>query len=223
MMRRLPVIALCLSLPLAACSSDPGSDYESVFTMARDYFAGAPPISLDQAAAVPYASIGVRIGDGPQVLLVLATQNGDDTMWVAGRSVAIAMHDGRIVRTSGLAENVTNVWRAPAGRIDPTAPPTQAWGDSRPVTWFADYAELKRYSVSITCTSSQPVEDPVTILGKSIPTVRVEEHCAAPDLDWTYTNRFWLDPSSGFVWRSEQHVRPDFDPLVIDVLRPPAG
>ena len=47
----------------------------------------------------------------------------------------------------------------------------------------------------------------------------VEENRIEVD-DWDFENRYWVDPETGFVWVSEQHVNPDLDPLQISVLKP---
>ena len=216
MSRRLDALALLLLIPLAGCSSNSGSDWSSVYAMVQDYWKGTPPISLEQAAAVPFASIGVRIGDGAQVLLVLATQDDTDLMWVAGHTVAIETVGGRIVKTSGLDRNLTRLSsnRATDGQAG-------AWTQPAASTWMADFADDNRYAVQLSCNRLAPVSDPVTILGKEIATVRVDETCEAPALDWSFTNSFWVEPASGFVWRSVQHVSPNLDPIEIVVLRPP--
>jgi hypothetical protein len=185
--------------------------------MAKNYWNGTPPVSLEQAAAVPYATIGIKIGDGPQVMFVLATDSGDHLMWVAGQSAAIETRNGRIIRTSGLEHDLSGSWSGSG--LDASA------GDSwlRPArdVWVADFVDRKQYSVQITCSHAAPVSDPVTLLGKTIATVRVDESCDAPQLEWSFANSFWVDPATGVVWRSIQHTSPDLDPLEIDVLRPP--
>ena len=219
-MRRSLLLVLLSTVPVAGCSSDAGSDWSSVYAMAKNYWNGYPPISLEQAAAVPYASIGVRTGSGPQVLLVLATVGADnDLLWVAGKSVAIETRDGRIVRTSGLAHNLTGSWLiSSASESD-----SRAWIWRRKTVWMADFAERDLYSIRVDCTQSAPIDDPITLLGKTIEVVRVDQSCEAASLNWTFVNQFWIDRSNGFVWRSVQNLQPDADSVEIEVLRPPSG
>src|SRR5580698_5344419 len=71
---------------LAGCSSDSNSDANMFGKMAAQsiaVFGAKPSITLDQVASIPYATIGVRLGDGPQTLLVLATRTGDSFFWTS--------------------------------------------------------------------------------------------------------------------------------------------
>ena len=218
-MSRFKVLAVCLAVPLAACSSRDTSDWSLVYKMATDYWNGTPPVSLHDAAAIPYASIGVQIGDGPQVLFVLATDSGSQLMWVAGRSTAVVTRDGRIVRTSGLEHDLTGyiVGSMPANGESTV----EAWQTPGTIAWTMDFADLSRFSVRVTCTRDPAVLETISLLEKDIHVLHVNERCSAPLLSWDFTDSFWVDPSSGFVWRSIQHIRPDMDPIRIDVLRPP--
>ena len=62
---------------------------------ARNVFTGAGPthVTLKQAAAVPYASLGVRVDDGPEVLIVLVT----DAMATIGTDMTSFTLNGRTI------------------------------------------------------------------------------------------------------------------------------
>ena len=60
-------------------------------------------VTRDQAAAIPYASMGYRLDDGIRALLVLATDANGEQLWTSAAHVVIVTRDGRIVRTVGLA------------------------------------------------------------------------------------------------------------------------
>jgi hypothetical protein len=61
----------------------------------------------------------------------------------------------------------------------------------------------------------------VTILGSKMNLARVDEVCRSANLDWSFTDSYWIEPETGFVWRSIQHTHPKMDAIEMEVLRRP--
>jgi len=171
-------------------------------------------VTLEEAAAVPYASMGIRVGNSTETMIILASDTGGPLLWTAGAGIAITTRDGRIVRTAGLSHNL--------GGYEPGSVSLGADG-VRSTRWQADFPDLKLYSVAIACRSRPAVDETIIILGKDIQTRRINESCSTEGsgLDWSFDNTYWLDPSSGLVWRSIQHVHPLLDAIETEILRPP--
>jgi hypothetical protein len=175
-------------------------------------------ISRDQAGAIPYASIAVSIGRADEGLMVLGVAEGERQEWYA-RSQMIAMTDGRIVQTAGLPFNLTRLEvRGQDGR-------RTAQGGSPPVgtrySLIIDYADLRLLGAAADCMAAEAGEEAIDILGTSLMTRHVVENCEIKVIDWSFTNEFWADPETGFIWQSSQYVHPKLSPLLIRVLRPP--
>ena len=94
---------------LASCSSDSTSDWSMLFEAAKSYWKGPASISVEQAATIPYATIGIRLDDGPQGLLVLATDVSGDRFWTSGQHIALRTRAGRIVQSVGLGHDLYRV------------------------------------------------------------------------------------------------------------------
>src|ERR1700735_1278020 len=60
-----------------------------------------------RVAAVPYATLGVRLGSSDESMFVLATKAGGDLVWRGGPQLAITTRNGRIVRTAGFVHNLS--------------------------------------------------------------------------------------------------------------------
>ena len=205
------VAVLCLT---AGCSDLAGGDAAAVYEMAKGLWSGGSKVTLQDAAAIPYASIGVSLGGGPQVMLVLATDSGGERLWTSAARVAITTdRNGRIIRTSGLGHDLSGY--APEG--DTVSP-----SGERVLHWQADFPDLGVFGVSITCEERPAVDDTIVILGKEIQTQRIEEKCVGRQLGWKFKNTYWKDPDSDFAWRSIQHVNPKLDAIETETLRPPA-
>jgi hypothetical protein len=220
-MRRIGIgITGALALLVAGCSSQNGgiTDWSRVVGMMGDQFGPTPAITLDEAAAVPFASLGMRIGDGQQQMIVLAADSNGERLWTSKAKVAVTTRRGRVVRSAGLPRNIDTVeFRGEDPILD-----VAKGGPSRETIRYSDFWDLNRYSIPLRCVAVSRGPEAVVILGKSIATVRVDESCESSDIDWTFTDSFWVG-SSGMVWKSIQHYHPDYDPIELEVLRPPAS
>src|SRR5580704_7657143 len=91
---------LALVLPLffvSGCASDE-SDVVQVGKLLVNYVRGSEmKITREQAAAVPYASMGLVVGSSSQALFVLGTVSQDELGWYAGDQAFVATRRGRVV------------------------------------------------------------------------------------------------------------------------------
>jgi hypothetical protein len=206
-----------LALFLAGCGSQSGApDWGQMYDMIHGQITGsANNVTLEQAASIPYATLGVRIGDGQQAIVVLAGGAGGDQLWTSRARIAITTRHGRVIKTAGLPRNIDTVSYSDR---DPVLEAAQG-GPPRESTRSSDFWDLNRYQVPLHCVAASKGPEAVTILGKSIATTRVDETCQSSTMDWSFTDSFWIG-ASGLVWKSIQHYHPDYDPLEIEVLRP---
>ena len=218
--RRL-VIAGAL-MPLAAgCSSDPNSDTAGltrVLGQSLNIFSGGSSVSLKDVAATPFASIGVRVGTGAQSMLVLATKSGRSTVWTSALHVALEIQSGRIVRTAGLTENLSGTTMSGA---DPLDAGLQTLHAAAAANRALDFTDLNAYGIAVSAMVEPAGLADVDILGTRIACVHAVERCSAGALNWNFTNEYWASTQTGLVWRTVQFVHPNFDPLEIELLRPP--
>ena len=210
--RTLPALAAaCL---LGACSSEGGGVWMGVYEMAKNMWSGSgPSVTLEEAASVPYASMGVRLGGGPEVMIILAGDTGGQSLWTSAAKIAITTEDGRIVRTAGFGHDLGGY--VPQSAVKENGVAT--------VRWQGDFPDLKLYSIPILCRDKEAADETIVILGKDIHTRRIDESCRSQSslLDWSFDNTYWVDPVGGLVWRSIQHVHPQLGAIETEILRPP--
>ncbi len=207
------IIVACL---LGACSSEGGGDWSPLYEIAKNAWGGdSPKVTLEEAASVPYASMGISLGGGPQVMLLQAGETNGQQLWTSAAKIAITTKNGRIVRTAGFGHDLGG-YELRAG--------TGGNLGAQTARWQADFPDLKLYSVSIVCQDKQAGEETITILGKDIHALRIDESCTSEGgrLDWSFNNTYWVDPENGLIWRSIQHVHPQLDAIETEVLRPSA-
>ena len=207
-------LPLALSL-LGGCSSFGGGDIGSIYAAVKSSWTGGDKVSLQEAASVPYASIGLRLGDSAQIMLLLVSESGGQLLWTSSARMAITTENGRIIHTGGFGHDL--------GGHTLVNSSTEPDG-SKIIRWQADFPDQGLYSVLITCHDHQAGNETISILGKDIHTQRIDERCSSDEdvLDWSFSNTYWVDPDTGLVWRSIQHVSPNLDAIEIETLRPPA-
>jgi hypothetical protein len=168
-------------------------------------------VPRSRVAAVPYATLGVRLGSSDESLFVLATRTGADLVWRGGPQLAITTRNGRIVRTAGFVHNLSGF------QADVRSGVSGSEGLSTK-TYLYDYADQSRYGIAVSCTTQDLGRERILIIEVSIDTTHLAEDCTAPQLGSSFRNEFWRD-ATGFVWKSKQFIVPELDAFTLEVLR----
>lgn len=211
--------ACALACAVAGCSSSGNSSWSELYQTAKlSIKGGEHPTLFQQASSLPYASLGVKFGGNDEQMLILAQQTPSSRLWTSAARIVLVTRNGRIIRTAGLRYNLDSTNFVSR---DPLTRPDERNGSADYITHIANFYDIDEFSVPIHCRLNSRGSSPVTILGKSIATDRLDEICSCPELDWSYTNSFWIG-KDGFVWKSIQYVHPKIGPLQTEILRPPA-
>jgi hypothetical protein len=167
---------------------------------------------------MPYAALWARIGKGPRSMLVLAEKDGEELRWLSADKAMLVTRRGRIIRTAGLTGDLSGT-RFPSGDVVGRIPADMS---GVPLERLIDLQSQFRYGTPV--VSVFVVEEPETIeiLDRRYDTVRVIESCRCAQLDWTFSNTWWIDRQTGFVWKSLQWVTPDMPVFEVAVLKPAA-
>jgi hypothetical protein len=206
-------VALAATCLTAGCVDIAQGDIGEIYRAAKGLWNGGEAVTLEEAASVPYASIGVRLGGSSEMMLILATDSGGRQLWTSSARIAITTDNGRIVRTAGFGYDLGGYESRKAITKD----------GEKTIRWQGDFPDLGLYSIPIVCRERARGDETIVILGKDIHTRRVDESCVAESgqLSWSFRNSYWLDPASGLVWRSVQHTHPRLDAITLEILRPP--
>ena len=208
-------LAVSIALFLTGCSSN-GGDWDQILRATEQIWSGSNDrVSIERASAIPYATLGLKLDDGPEQMLILATDDGGVRLWTSSGHVSLVIQGDRIIRTSGLGTDLTGH----SGPVD-TA---ENWLKPHVSEWQGDFPDLGHYSVRISCRNERATPDPIKILGQIFETARVNEDCESKELGWRFSNTYWVSTETMRVWRSIQHIHPRGPELEIEYLRPPFG
>lgn len=201
--------ALVLAL-LAGCSTVSLGSVESVRLAFGGDKVDATPESV---AASPYFQLQANSPAGEAILILAKTEQGE-LGWYGGNHDIVFTRDGVVAHTVGLPQNLDasafpaeNPFHAGLQRL---AGPVSY---TRRMDWSPDY----RYGVILQATLEPKGLENVEILGKVHRLRRFDESLTARGVH--LSNRYWVDPDDGFIWKSRQFVAPGY-PLELIQLRP---
>jgi hypothetical protein len=166
---------------------------------------------------IPYASIAVRLGNGPQALLILGGYDGEDLHWISHEHEVIVTRRGRIVQTYGLPDDIKETQFL---THDPVGQPASTMGAATECLRTIDLEPQHIDGVLVRSRFTNDGSENLTILGTERTTSLWGEASVASDLNWEFRNRYWIDPRSGYVWKSVQYLSPQLPALEIIVYRP---
>ncbi|MGE7136672.1 YjbF family lipoprotein [Luteibacter sp. NPDC031894] len=197
---------------LAACSSVSRGSLEAVRLAMRRESVHPTAASV---AETPYFQLQANGPDGEAILVLARVENGVLGWYGTGHDIVFT-RDGVVVKTVGLPQNLdgsaiqgTDPFRDGLQHL--TGPLEYA----RRVDWSPGY----RYGVVLKARLEPKALEDVEILGTVHHLRRIDEHVSAPALGLSLTNRYWIDPSDGFIWKSRQYVAPGL-PLELIQLQP---
>lgn len=224
MLSRRQVLGGLLASGAAGCASNSGSvvDLFSSSISAKSRSPNDYPLSTEQIQSMPYATLGVRIGDFPRAVTVLATIDGADLQWVSADQSSFYTRNGRLVRSRGLDRDLgATRWLTPAG--DPIA--GFGKGGELPAPGIYREIDLKHADEAAVAVESRyrlGRDETLTVLGREHLLRRIDEVAVVPAWRWKAHNSFWVDPQTGVVWRSVQQYCPEMPPIELALLKPPA-
>lgn len=208
-MQRLVILLSCLLLQ--ACSDTTKGLGSSLWRSVM----GDDGIQLthDEIQNMRYASQYMRINNGPQIFVVLAYDENGQQKWVTqDRSMVVTEH-GRIVKTTGLGDNlqqVTNLASDPlinANQIIDGA----SW--TRQMAW-TEHQQVRMATARSTFTWDGT--DTLKIAESTTPVRVLDEEITADGKTWH--NRFWID-SEGHIRQSKQYLGPNYWPVNTILLK----
>lgn len=191
-------------------------DLHSFWQIATGSFPEAP-LTRSDVSKLPYATMRAKIGRGPRGLLALGRYDGQKLFWYSKDRALFVTQAGRILQTGGLPENLL-------GTLVKDADPVMTGlhrltGPTDFVRWIdTDFED--RYQMKVRSRFELIRRERIEILGREYDTIYGTERNHAPDIGWRFTNRYWVDEKTGFVWKSRQYIAKSFGPLEFEVLKP---
>ncbi|WBV42675.1 YjbF family lipoprotein [Pseudoroseomonas cervicalis] len=201
------LLALLVPLPLAGCGLE-GLWPDGPPREAR-------PDPLPELATSEDDTPSLRLSwAGGQAIALLIQQSGETRLWRSQGGLVVATEGARITATAGLRQ-----WIA-ASRLDGPDPLEEPLSlAARPATLRRQLdlmdqgrqPEGMRFGMALNCRLSAAPQGSALL---------VSERCHGAGA--SFTNRYWADPATGGIWRSEQWVG-EAGMMRMEVVTPPSS
>jgi hypothetical protein len=176
-------------------------------------------LNLDEVKKSKIDIMSVIRGDRPSAVMALAYLENGTHKWVSGDNAMLVLEKGRIIRTIGFERDLIHTSNSFA---DPLKLPhhqlaNQQW--KMALDWEND-----EYGYPVTSVFAKPTSEELTILSKSIESIRFTEtlRFEAPS-DYIQTtqewhNYYWYDKTTGTLIKSKQTLSPLSEPIEMTYL-----
>lgn len=208
---------ICLAgavILLSACSQyRPGIVSQ---TITQTYSSQDAVIDSNKVARVPYASMSLKVGDGPLAFIVLAWNENDIQKWLTADAKMVATQNGRIIKTMGFADNLVAF---ESSEPDPLAHPLTI-KDGQQWTSQTQWQSGSFHAASVTSRFNWAGTENFTIVGTTRNYRLLEEQVSSTTDGASYTQRYWVDAQTGQIVHSEQTLHPHGPVWSLTLLKP---
>ncbi len=217
-----PLILLTISTTfLSACSilssNNIAPGYRAAYEGISSYFFPKDDESITPRIInnIPYASALISLGGSSRSLIILESINNKTYHYVSSDSIYISIEEGRIVNTSGLSNNLTEL-KVPFLL-------SELHDNTETLDYFTYYSYdiPQLVGLKIKATIEYAGTEEVDLYTSKKVLRRFEESISNDYLGWKRKNIFWLD-EEGYVWKSTQYISPKLPSFTFVITKKPA-
>ncbi len=161
---------------------------------------------------IPYASSLVKIGKGPYALMILESSENNRHTWVSADGVYLVTYKGRIIKTAGLQNNLTQL-----------SMPKISWSSvdkPQKFTYYLSYDEPYLRDLKIEVEVTNQGQTLTKLFNREVKLNLVKEKFRNRYIGWEVENSYWVD-DKGFVWKSKQFISPKLPSFEVEITKKP--
>lgn len=214
--------SLVVIVVLSACTERGGTDAVRIGRMILDQALGEEletyePPTRERLNQIRSALLALGIGDRDPVFIVPTAKNGPYLTYLDTGRRGLILQGGAISATVGLGHDLKGL---KISKDDPVVyrTPLAEWPSVIKRVYQYRVRDGEDYIIGLTCQFSRGPHAVIEIYELFFETVQVTETCA--NAYRTVTNTHWVEPDTGFIWRSEQWVSPKLPDLTVEIVRP---
>lgn len=207
------LICILICCYLSACSQKAIQLNETLRLAVQGYEDAT--LTADEILNIPYASIYVKLGDGPRVFMVLAFAEDGLLKWISADKRMLVTQNGRVIKSIGLPG--TNLDGLSSSLPDPLS--LNLLLERTPKTWqlTADYSPGFDYGHLYHSKFELMSRETLSTLGEDVSTSKYIESMTGKDGE-AFHNEFWID-DKGEVVKSLQRINADSPTVEMTILR----
>ena len=191
--------------------------YEELAVGIKNILSSPKDLTLDEINKVPYASMQVRLGRTPNVLVVLEEDRQGVLKWTTSNQIKIYTKNGKIVRLTGTENILERV------DLDPKYPllNKQILNEDLNVSLISFYSfkNPNLYDLPVRSEFKFIKNEKINILNQEVDTLLFEEISQKNDIYWSFKNYYWVDKKEKIVIKSIQNFTPKNPKLFFSITR----
>lgn len=195
---------------LAGCNSLTG---DALQTMQLAISGPDSQIGAEQVQAVDAPVLLVELGVA-EAMLVSNGPSAGLVEWY-GVTEMLLTQGGRLVQSAGLPTDLI----APLASDDPFVHGLHTLTEGVELTRLVDYPALYQTGLRQHARYRPGRLEAITFMGANHQLLRIDEMISMPELDFKATNKYWVEPDTGLVRYSVQHIAPDLPPLRLTLVK----
>ena len=216
----LQVLILIIALiALSSCSRDIflSSTYSSAINSLINFYRENPS-SFDRNIIdkIPYASSLISFKDFEKSLIILQKTQDETNYWISSDEIIFKEKEGRIIGTMGLPNDIYSINRP---NID-----FEEIVKTKAIDYVSYYSFKNPDLNNLKASSFIRVIglEKITILNREYNTILIEENIYSETINWSVSNKFWVEPEGFFVRKSVQFLSPRLPKVTIEVTKRPS-
>tara|TARA_B100000575_G_C23132834_1_gene657431 strand:- start:841 stop:1473 length:633 start_codon:yes stop_codon:yes gene_type:complete len=191
--------------------------YEELAVGIKNILSSPKDLTLDEINKVPYASMQVRLGRAPNVLVVLEEDRQGVLKWTTSNQIKIYTKSGKIVRLTGIENILERV------DLDANYPllNKQILNEDLNVSLvsFYSFKNPNLYDLPVRSDFKFLKNEKINILNQEVDTLLFEEVSQKNDIYWSFKNYYWVDKKEKIVIKSIQNFTPKNPKLFFSITR----
>lgn len=170
-------------------------------------------ISPEVINNIPYASMLVKIGNGPTALMILESISGEEYTWVSADGVFLVTKDGRITQTFGLPNNLREIFSMFTDW-------NETLNQEKKITSYYSFSNPKLDNLKVISAFSIKQDQIVELMFGPKDLDLITEVIESDEVGWSKVNKYWIDRDD-YVWKSIQYVSPRLPEFYLEVTKKP--
>lgn len=171
-------------------------------------------LTEDLISNIPYASAIVSIGKGKDALLILESVSKEEYTWVSADGIYIVTKNGRIIKTSGLENNLIDF-------IEPNLNFRDVTDKSASYLRYVSFDNPELFNLKVSVILEYKGAQQLELFSSSKDLYLYTEAISNEYLGWKRENKYWVDDNS-FVYKSIQHISPKLPEFYFEITKKPA-
>jgi hypothetical protein len=204
---------------ISGCSTNreqPGIFAE--FYKAYDALGDNLNLSKVEAKKLAFSAMQVSLNDQHQILMPLGHLSAKQQKWYSQDRFSFTTESGRITQIYNVESEISSIganalWK----RFDLNS---IALNQKLQAPITLDFLTLNRFAVKGYAIIQGVVLEDRVLWGEPVRLLRIEEQVVIPSMNYTYTNIYWKDTKTNFIWESVQKWGPDVPEIHYRVVKP---